>query len=225
MSGPVLLLDTATPVAVVGVWRDGEVLAEERLHETRRHAEGLALAVERALLAASTPIADLARVVVGVGPGSFIGVRIGVATGKGIALARRVPLNGVPTTSSLAHEPGLPDGVGVCCVDAKRGEVYFQRVRRTRGDVEPLGDPAAASPDEVAAACADAAFVIGTGLDALPAVAWGRARRVDVGGPSAAGMGRAWAERLARDAAPVDEVHELVPMYCRPPDAKLPGTP
>lgn len=221
-TGPWLLLDTAAPTAVVGVWQDGCVLAEHRLSETRRHAEGLALAVDRALLAASVPISDVVGVAVGVGPGSFIGVRIGVSTAKGIALARRIPLVGVPTLAALAYEDDLPDGTGVCCLDAKRGELYFQRVCRAGRDVVFFGDPQPGTPAEVSAACADAAFVVGGGLDAL---AIGAAQQVSVGGPSAAGLGRALAERLARDPAPTDQLHDLVPMYCRPPDAKLPGAP
>lgn len=218
---PWLVLDTATPIAVVGVWSGEGVLAEHRMSETRRHAEGLIDAIDRALLAASVGMPDLAGVGVGRGPGSFIGVRTGIATAKGICLGRGLPLVGVSTLLALARSVDLPDGAGLVTIDAKRGEVYTQLLEKTAEGVRSLDPPAALTPDEARQRANTLAFVVGSGLADEGASSFGRARVLPLIAPSARGLGAALAERLA--AGPVDEIDGLVPDYCRAPDAKLPA--
>lgn len=217
---PWLVLDTATPIAVVGVVDGVHVLAEHRLSEPKRHAEGLIDAIDRALLAAGVTLDQLGGVGVGRGPGSFIGVRTGIATAKGLALGRALPLVGLPTLVALAysvppsHAPGagLPDGKGLAVIDAKRGEVYAQLVTYSAegGAVRAVEDARAMTPDDARALGATLAFVVG------PA-----AGGIDVATPSAEGLARALAG-VTRGGV-VDETSALVPDYCRAPDAKLPA--
>lgn len=214
-SAPWLVLDTATPIAVVGVVdvrRTGTlVLGEHRLSEPKRHAEGLIDAIDQALLAAGVTLDQLAGIGVGRGPGSFIGVRTGIATAKGLALGRSLPLVGLPTLLALAYSvSSVPDGQGLAVIDAKRGEVYAQLVVRAEGEVRVVEQPRAMTPDEARSLGATLAFVIG------PA-----AGGVDVATPSAEGLARALVD--VTRAGVVDETAALVPDYCRPPDAKLPA--
>jgi tRNA threonylcarbamoyladenosine biosynthesis protein TsaB len=210
-SGPWLVLDTATPIAIVGVVDGVRVLAEHRLSEPKRHAEGLIDAIDGALLAAGVTLDALGGIGVGRGPGSFIGVRTGIATAKGLALGRSLPLVGLPTLVALAFSaPGIPDGDGLAVIDAKRGEVYAQRVAHAAGEVRGLEEPRAMTPDAARALAASLAFVIG------PA-----AGGIDVATPSAAGLARALA--VVTRGGVVDETAALVPDYCRAPDAKLPA--
>lgn len=219
---PWLLLDTATPTAVVGVWADDGVRAELQLAETRRHAESLIDAIDRALLMAEVGVADLAGVAVGRGPGSFIGVRTGIATAKGICLARELPLVGVSTLLALALSvEGLPEGPGLVVVDAKRGEVYAQRVERHAGGVRPLEEAQALPPDEAHARARALAFRLGSGLPSDDTLGGGGPIIVAQTGPTARGLSRALSARLADGA--IDETDSLVPDYCRAPDAKLPA--
>lgn len=213
---PWLVLDTSTPIAVVGVVLAGRALSEHRVSEPRRHAEGLIDAIDRALLAASVGLDQIAGVGVGVGPGSFIGVRTGIATAKGICLGRGLPLVGLPTLLAIARSVELPEGRGIVVVDAKRGEVYAQllatAVTGSEGVVTVIEPPIALTPDEARARAAPLAFVVGTAL--------GGETHIPVASPSAEGLARVLDDLVARGI--IDELATLVPDYCRPPDAKLP---
>jgi tRNA threonylcarbamoyladenosine biosynthesis protein TsaB len=110
-----LAFDTATGTATTALVRDGDVLGER----IGRASEVLAEADEL-LRAAGLASGDLGLLAVGVGPGSFTGVRIGLATARGLALALDLPVAGVSTLDALAA--GSPGATPV--VDAKRGEIF-----------------------------------------------------------------------------------------------------
>jgi tRNA threonylcarbamoyladenosine biosynthesis protein TsaB len=110
-----LAFDTATDVATVALLRDGDVLGERR----SRAVTVLADADELLRAADATP-RDLGLLAVGVGPGSFTGVRIGLAAARGLALALDLPVAGVSTLDALAA--GSPGAVPV--IDARRREVF-----------------------------------------------------------------------------------------------------
>jgi tRNA threonylcarbamoyladenosine biosynthesis protein TsaB len=148
---PWLVLDTATPIAVVGVVDGARVLGEHRVSEPKRHAEGLIDAIDHALRAAAVSLDEIAGIGVGRGPGSFIGVRTGIATAKGLALGRSIPLVGLPTLLALAHsarDPDVVDGKGLAVIDAKRGEVYAQLVSLSAGVLRAIEEPRAMTPDD-----------------------------------------------------------------------------
>jgi len=110
-----LAFDTATDVATVAVVHDGEVLGE-----ARSRAVTVLVDADELLRAASLQPRDLELLVVGVGPGSFTGVRIGLAAARGLALALELPVAGVSTLAALAA--GAPDAVPV--IDARRREIF-----------------------------------------------------------------------------------------------------
>src|SRR5262249_1069525 len=110
-----LAFDTATGTATTALVRDGDVLGER----VGRASEILADADELVRAAGLTP-ADVDLLAVGVGPGSFTGMRIGLAAARGLALALDVPVAGVSTLDALAA--AAPGAVPV--VDAKRGEIF-----------------------------------------------------------------------------------------------------
>ena len=110
-----LAFDTATDVATVALLRDGEVLGERRSRALSVLAD-----TDELLRAAGIGPADLGLLVVGVGPGSFTGVRIGLAAARGLGLALDLPVAGVSTLEALAA--GAPGAVAV--IDARRREVF-----------------------------------------------------------------------------------------------------
>jgi tRNA threonylcarbamoyladenosine biosynthesis protein TsaB len=110
-----LAFDTATDVATVALLRDGEVLGERRSRALSVLADA-----DELLRAAGIGPADLGLLVVGVGPGSFTGVRIGLAAARGLGLALDLPVAGVSTLEALAA--GAPGAVAV--IDARRREVF-----------------------------------------------------------------------------------------------------
>jgi tRNA threonylcarbamoyladenosine biosynthesis protein TsaB len=211
-----LVLDTSAPVAVVAVVDvdAAAVIAEVALGETRRHAESLPAAVDEALASARVLVSDLDGIGVGVGPGSFIGVRTGIAFAKGLGRAVDRPVVGLPSLLALAlSEPTLPRGRGLTVVDAKRGERYVVAVTHDEHGVAVDAAPTAVGDGGIT--FDGCAFVVGgvAGL-ALPSSLVTLERH----GPSGLGLVRA-----LRRSSRVDERAALTPSYVRPPDAKLPA--
>jgi tRNA threonylcarbamoyladenosine biosynthesis protein TsaB len=113
-----LAFDTATSLATSALVRDEEVLGELKTTPIRVLED-----VDALLRGAGVEPAQLDRLVVGVGPGSFTGVRMGLAVARGLALSLGLPVAGVSTLDALAA--GAPDAVAL--VDAKRREVFIRR--------------------------------------------------------------------------------------------------
>ncbi len=118
-----LALDTATPAVTVAV-HDGErVLAESLEVDARRHGELVAPGIARVLLDAGATARDLTHVAVGVGPGPFTGLRVGLVTARVLSATLGIPLHGVCTLDVLAAAVTI-DGPFMVATDARRREVY-----------------------------------------------------------------------------------------------------
>lgn len=123
----VIAFDTASPLPAVAVLRGGD-LFEQRLSTERRASEDLLPALDACLAAAGSRLSDCERIVVCAGPGSFTGVRIGLATAWGLRRALGVPLETVSTLEAMAEAARSigPDPVATA-LDAGRGEVVVGR--------------------------------------------------------------------------------------------------
>lgn len=122
-----LALETATDTCGVAVMKDGAVVAESHLHRPRVHSEHLTVLAEGVLGHASVSRSDLDAVAISMGPGSYTGLRIGVSTAKGWALATGASLVGVPTLEAFAarlRPVASPGDVACPLIDARRDEVY-----------------------------------------------------------------------------------------------------
>ncbi|MER5889624.1 tRNA (adenosine(37)-N6)-threonylcarbamoyltransferase complex dimerization subunit type 1 TsaB [Streptomyces sp. NPDC001941] len=205
-----LALDTATP-AVTAALHDGDtVVAESTSVDARRHGELLLPAVDRALKEAGRELAEVTGIVVGVGPGPYTGLRVGLVTAAAFASALDVPVHGLCTLDGLAYASGI-DGPFVVATDARRKEVYWARYddARTR-----TTDAAVDRPAEIADRVAGLPAV-GAGALLYPDVF------TDARGPehqSAGALASLAAERLA---AGVDFLDPR-PLYLRRPDAQVP---
>lgn len=150
-----LALDTASS-AVTAALHDGKhVLAEDSVADSRRHAETLTPMISAVVAAAGRVPADLTAVAVGVGPGPFTGLRVGLATAVTLGLALDLPVHGVCSLDALAH--AVMSGRDapadfVVATDARRKEIYWARYRAADGLVERVsGMPQVGRPAELPA--------------------------------------------------------------------------
>lgn len=128
-----LAIDTSSAYASVAVFDGSAVIAEETWNARRRHDDHLFTAIERVLVLAGASIADVSRVAVAIGPGSFTGLRVGIAAAQGMARGSAVALVGVPTCDAVAWPlSGLARRVCVL-IDAGRDEHYSAMYRDRRG--------------------------------------------------------------------------------------------
>lgn len=152
-----LALDTATHAVTVAVLDGSDVLGSRTVFDERRHTETLAPAIRDALAEADIAPAALSEVLVGVGPGPFTGLRVGVVTARTMGFALGIPVHGVCSLDALAQQVVDQNGPQRFLVtgDARRREVYWAVYRRADGRAEREGDPqvsrAADLPDSVRA--------------------------------------------------------------------------
>jgi tRNA threonylcarbamoyl adenosine modification protein YeaZ len=119
-----LALDTATQAVTAAVHDGDRVIAETSAVDPLRHGELLAPAIQRALGEAGVSVSDLTGIAVGVGPGPFTGLRVGIMTARTMSVALGLPVYGVCTLDVLAFEVHV-DGPFVVATDARRKEVYW----------------------------------------------------------------------------------------------------
>ncbi|MEX2540197.1 MAG: tRNA (adenosine(37)-N6)-threonylcarbamoyltransferase complex dimerization subunit type 1 TsaB [Trueperaceae bacterium] len=141
-SGLYLGLDTATPYLAVAVCSaQGSVLAATTELVERRHAARLISALEETLADAGVERTSLAAIACGIGPGSYTGLRVGVAGALGLARSLAVPLAGCDTLAAVAFGALEDDEEGLATLDARRGNLYVGRYRRQGQDIVTLASP------------------------------------------------------------------------------------
>jgi tRNA threonylcarbamoyladenosine biosynthesis protein TsaB len=148
----VLGLDTATPVTAVAVGSEVGTQASVAVRNERGHAELLVPSVRWALDRAGVPPASLAGVAVGIGPGLFTGLRVGVATAKALAQAWRLPMVAVPTLDLVAFAHRHATQMICAALDARRGEVFAAFYRAVPGGAVRVADYQVVRPEALAAA-------------------------------------------------------------------------
>lgn len=215
----ILAIDTSMSAAsaCVSLGDADELVAIRSLPMERGHAEALMPLVAEVMAAAPGGFAALTRVAVAVGPGSFTGIRVGVAAARGIALATGIPAVGVSTFSAFAA-PWIGQQQGqivACAIDARHGNVYIQAFDAS-GHV--VLSPRLSTPREALRAIgAGSLCLVGSGAALLAAEAQAIGSEAIVCGPSAAPDIRQVA-RLGLIADPASAPAR--PFYLKPPDAK-----
>jgi tRNA threonylcarbamoyladenosine biosynthesis protein TsaB len=189
----ILAFDTATDVATSALVDDGEVLGERA-----SRAATLLEDVDALLRQAGAHTRELGALAVGTGPGSFTGVRVGLATARGLALALGVPVAGVSTLDALAA--GAPGALPV--IDARRGEVFVL-------DAEPR----VLQPGEVEAR---GKLCVGSGAVRYRALLEAAGAEIPPDGDERHLPRARFHAQLARDYGPAQAVE---PLYLRMPDA------
>lgn len=198
----VLAVDTSADVRV-GLARNGEVLARRQVTDTRAHLESLVPLVREALAEAGVGAPDLDLICVGLGPGPFTGLRVGIAAAQMLATARNLPLHGVCSLDVVAAA-ATRDGDFVVASDARRKELYWARYH----GAERIDGPHVSAPEEL-----PDLPVIGPGVAAY-ASRLGNRPRPD--GPDLVDAGLMAALGTALPSAGTQ------PLYLRRPDAAEP---
>ncbi|KOV65435.1 peptidase M22 [Streptomyces sp. AS58] len=205
-----LALDTATPAVTVALHDGSDVIASSSQVDARRHGELLLPAVDRVLDDAGLTLDAVTGVVVGIGPGPYTGLRVGLMTADTFGLVLGVPVHGVCTLDGLAYAADM-EGPFVVATDARRKEVYWARYADSR---TRLTEPAVDKPAEIAEQVAG-----------LPAVGAGALLYPDTF-PHAHEPEHVSAAALARLAAGKlragEELPAPRPLYLRRPDAQVP---
>jgi tRNA threonylcarbamoyladenosine biosynthesis protein TsaB len=221
----VLAISTSTPRGSAAIVRADGTAAEVTYVDLQGHAERLFEAIDSALARAGQSRATLDAVACDVGPGSFTGVRVGVASGKGIALALGLPLAGAGSLQAMAAAAFAsgaagPGDVVLAAIDAKKGEVFLAAYRAS-GDVvlAPCTRPCAADAFTLSGLPEGAGLVavgeIAAGLTLPAGVRHARGAALDL--PDAAWIGRLALASLA--AGPPADPESIEPLYVRAPDA------
>ncbi len=153
---PALAIDTSTRNAAVALCRGATILAEHVWHAAGAQTQQVLPEVARLCARAGIMPAALGLVAVAIGPGSFTGLRVGVSLGKGMALALRIPLVGVPTLDSAAYQQREARRLVCAVADAGRGQVYAALYRpaagAARGRLRRVGDYVTLGHEELARA-------------------------------------------------------------------------
>jgi len=232
-------LDTATPAVTVALHDGGQPLAQLVTVDSHRHAELLAPAIAKVIADAGAERGDLTDIAVGVGPGPYTGLRVGVVTARVLGAALGVPVYGVCSLDVLAADVEADGGFAVA-TDARRREVYWARYdesgRRSGPHVGPPADvpgrglpvagegpllypelfPDTRWPTYPAAATLCRVVVAALAADGATA------------GGSSAGGSSAGGSSASGGAGPAVVRAELLPpepLYLRRPDAREPGAP
>src|SRR3954470_11195020 len=220
----ILAVDTALGACSVAVLSDKQVLSHRCEIMDRGHAEALAPMVQRAMQDAGLSFADLERLAVTTGPGTFTGQRVGLAFMRGLRLALKLPLIGVTTLETMARmamdKTSAPFGAALH--DAKRGEVYAGLYARGSTLLDaalmPL-DSAVQNLRDALSGCSGLLALAGTASRATYEqylARGGAAVTTGICAPDAL-----WVARLGLEAAASTEAPR--PLYLRPPDARLPA--
>jgi tRNA threonylcarbamoyladenosine biosynthesis protein TsaB len=220
----VLAIETATLTGAVAVLDGDRVVGEITLSVALTHSERLLAAIDRLLADCGWTLAGLQGLAVSIGPGSFTGLRVGLATVQGLAFATGLPVAAVPTLDALAEALPFADGPVCPVLDARKGEVYVSLYRWAGERMERLWDYQALSPAEVVRRLPGGAILVGDGAESCRAALGGDPHPLRIAPPprrlpSAGLVGWLGQGRLA--AGTTVAADGLRPLYLRPSEAEL----
>lgn len=223
-----LILGISTSTARVGCAIGGHegILGAVYSSRGKRHAETLTPAIEFLCTQTRVDLSDIGAVAVDLGPGMFTGLRVGIAAGKAIAHARRLPMIGVTSLDLLAFPARFTHRRLVCAIDAGRGEVFSASYRHSPGGVQRLSEPRVGTPEDLAAELEvvdEEVLLLGDGAlryrDRFEGL-----RRLELGDSGVAHPSAGSLVQLAHARALREEFvppAELTPLYLRRPDAEI----
>jgi tRNA threonylcarbamoyladenosine biosynthesis protein TsaB len=222
----ILAIETSTARSSVALVSHDGVVASAGLGVPQRHGEFVAPAIQFCLQQAGATVADVTGVTVGVGPGLYTGLRVGIATAQAFAMARSLPMVGLCGLDVLAFQARHVRRPVIATLDARRGEVFWATYRPVPGGVQRDGDLRVGRPDELSAeleSLGEECLVLGDGVVRYPDL-FEHMHLVDVASdgrqqPDAADLGTLAVPRFVREE--FVKPGTLAPIYLRHADAKI----
>ncbi len=216
----ILAIDTATLAGSIAVLSDDQILGEAGFNLGRKHTERLLPEMDWLFSRLSLEPKMIEGIAVGIGPGSFTGVRVGLATAKGLAAGLAAPIVGISSLDALAHAVRFYPGPILALLDARKGEL-FARFYSGGNSFSAAGEPMVLLPEKLAALIPAHTLAVGEGCRIYPEVLKAKA---DYAGfefdyPRAGIVGKLGLERLQKGER--DSLESLVPVYLRPSDAEF----
>lgn len=166
----ILGIDTATDVLAVAITNDNTLITEYRSNIRRAHAEKLIGAIDLVLHDADVSLHDIDVIAVGTGPGSFTGLRIGIAAVKGLAFAAMIPVVAVSSLDALALQAGLHSNPICPLVKAQGDEAYAAIYQAEHGNIVRKTDYQIIALDQLDQLITQKTLVMNFGMKNLPAL-------------------------------------------------------
>jgi tRNA threonylcarbamoyladenosine biosynthesis protein TsaB len=226
----ILAIDTSTAQVSAALGDRGEMLGAVQLRGGRRHAEQLVPAIDSLRRELGIDLGHLAAIAVGIGPGLFTGLRVGVTTAKVMAQALRIPVVGIPSLDLVAYPLRHAERQIVAVLDARRREVFAARYLPVPGGVQRVSDYAVHAPAELVAdldadeTLASRGFLLaGDGVDRFRAefetLQHAEFAGSEFAAPSIAALVQLSTARCEREE--FEQPGTLVPLYLRQSDAEI----
>jgi tRNA threonylcarbamoyladenosine biosynthesis protein TsaB len=218
----ILAIDTATAFSGLALWGDSRLWAEEIWHSPLTHSVQLMPRIERMLLTQRVAVGDLACIAVSLGPGSFTGLRVGLAAAKGLALPYRLPLIGIATLDALAYPFQHSDEPVWAVIQAGRGRIGAACYRRVDEVWTQVIPPTLTTPEGLTRLVTAPAVVVGEiNEDDAASLRAAQGTGVIIPSPTlrtrrAGCLAELAAVRL--DANEIDDAGTLVPIYLQTPE-------
>ncbi|MHB1127461.1 MAG: tRNA (adenosine(37)-N6)-threonylcarbamoyltransferase complex dimerization subunit type 1 TsaB [Bacillota bacterium] len=221
-------IDTATSIASAAIIEENQVRAEILLNAGKTHSQSLMTIINQVLEDTGLPLSAMDGLAVALGPGSFTGLRIGLATVKGLAQVTGLPVLGIPTLDSLALNAAGALGLVCPVLNARKHEVYVALYRSGDGSMNRVSDYLVMAPEVLARQMAENNEVVtflGDGWpvyrDIFHEILGNRAREAFFinGMPRASQV--AWLGLGRLRAGAVDDLFSLTPLYIRPSEAEI----
>jgi tRNA threonylcarbamoyladenosine biosynthesis protein TsaB len=221
----ILAVDTSTTSCSVAVIDEDSLLAEATIVREQTHSKHLMDMVDSVVTLAGLSISELDGFAVTRGPGTFTGLRIGISTVKGLAVASGKPVVGISSLDALAKQCAYSSNLVCPLIDARKGEVYFARYRFSDGVLEKVTAEGVLPPAQAVSDITEPALFVGSGAVLYQEIllkkvgeqayfAMSCHNTIRASTVARLGMGRF-------EQKDTDDVGMLVPDYIRQSDAEL----
>ena len=217
----ILAIETSAKAASVALLEGERLVAQNFQHAGLTHSRTLLAMVHGLLTGLGLTLAEVDKIAVACGPGSFTGIRIGVATAKGLALGADKPLAGVSSLAAMAHQAKhLGKGTICAAMDARRGQVYNALFRAEGETLHRLTEDRAI-PIQTLFEKAEMAPYLLVGDGATLCYDWLKTAGIQAKIlPEHLAQQTAWGVAMAAMEAPGESVHNINPAYIRPSQAE-----